>query len=173
MVGENEISPYEKIISAEMNDRMDRLEAALLAQPQVKCPTNHFFTPGIYMRQIVMYSQTVVMSMIHKFEHPFVVTQGKAKVKVNDEPWETIEAPFYGVTKPGSRRVLKIEELCIWTTIHPLDFIQGTENNLSKEEKLELVNRIVEIIFEKHDNPYLGNLSIEHSIKEGIKCQEQ
>jgi hypothetical protein len=42
---------------------------------------------------------------------------------------QMIEAPFTGITKPGTRRVLLIVEDTIWTTFHPTQ-----ETDLAKIE---------------------------------------
>lgn len=169
MVEELEISAYEKTISPEMNDRLDQLEAELLSLPQVECAIYHLFTPKMYARQILMPADTMIMSMIHRETHPYVVTKGVAHVKVNDGPWKIVMEGFHGVTKAGTRRTLLIKEDCIWTTYHSVDFITGDENNLVGEEKTALLNRIVETIFEHHDNPYINGIE---NIKGGIRCQD-
>lgn len=166
----NEVSKYHQSISPEMNDTLDQLEAALLLQPQVECNTYHLFTPKMYSRQIHMPADTLIMSMIHKETHPYEVSMGKACVKINDDPWIEVEAGYHGVTPAGTRRTLLIKENCIWTTYHSIDFVTGEENNLVGEEKTNFLNKIVETIFEKHENPYLKNLAIEN-IKEGLKDQ--
>jgi hypothetical protein len=138
----NEVSIYEQRVSPEMNDRLDQLEAAMLSIPQSRCPVNHLFTPGIYMRQIFMAAGKYIMSYIHRTDHPYIITQGIAWVKVNDNKWNKLEAPYYGVTKAGTRRVLYIENDCVWTTIHATD-----KTN---------VEDIAEDILEKHENKYIN-----------------
>ena len=56
---------------------IDQLEAVLFNCPQIDCPLVHRFTPGMYIREIFMPAGTMLTSMIHKTEHPYVVSQGK------------------------------------------------------------------------------------------------
>jgi hypothetical protein len=139
----NEISAYQKNISPEMNDRIDELERTMKAYPQKDCPVNHMFTPGLYTRQIYMPENTLIVSMIHKTTHPFVITQGIVHVKINDGEWKRLEAPYWGVTHAGTRRVLFIEKATTWGTFHPTD--------------KTTVEEVMEDIIEKHEINLLDN----------------
>lgn len=108
-------------------------------------PVKHTFTPGIYAREITMKPGSRLTSKIHKTEHQFIISQGCAVV-FQDGEQVLLQAPYHGITKPGTRRVLLIpddaEENCIWTTFH---FNPDDED----------VEQIEERIIEKHDNPLL------------------
>ncbi len=98
--------------------KMDVLQFNIGQLPQIDLPLVHRFTPGLYCREIFMPKGSVVISRVHKFEHPFVVSKGKVSVWCENDGWIFIEAPFTGVTKPGTRRILFVSEDCIWTTFH-------------------------------------------------------
>lgn len=105
-------------------------------------PVKHHFTPGIYAREILMKAGSVLTSKIHKTEHPFVVSQGKCLVYLNREDgWAAICAPHFGVTQPGTRRILVILEDTIWTTFHATDLTDPAE--------------IERTIIEEYQNPLL------------------
>ena len=80
----------------------------------------HFFGEGTYIRKITMRKNSVIVSAIHLIEHPFFVMEGKATV-VSPEGLTTITAPYFGMTKPGTQRLLYIHEDCVWITVHPTD----------------------------------------------------
>lgn len=83
-------------------------------------PLKHRFTPGMYIREIFMPAGKVLTSQVHKTEHPFVISKGKALVYLNRENgWKELVAPHSGTTFPGSRRILLILEDMIWTSFHP------------------------------------------------------
>ena len=101
----------------------DGVEAALAKEVQLNLPVTHRFTPGLYIREIFMPAsvppiETVVTSRIHLTEHPFTVSKGKLKVWQEETGWVYIEAPYTGITKAGTRRLLIIAEDTIWTTYH-------------------------------------------------------
>lgn len=99
--------------------QVDDIEAAVKKMPQVDLPLTHRFTPGLYIREISMPKGALVVSKIHKTEHPFVVSKGHAAVWVEGVGVVQIKAPYTGITKPGTRRILYIHEDCVWTTFHP------------------------------------------------------
>jgi hypothetical protein len=106
-------------VPAKIRDlKLDFLQFQLGKLPQLDMPLTHRFTPGLYCREIVMPKCAIVISRVHKFEHPFVVSQGSVAVWCENDGWQLIEAPHTGITKPGTRRILFIIEECRWTTFH-------------------------------------------------------
>ena len=84
-------------------------------------PVRHFFTPGLYAREVTMPKGLVLTSKIHKTEHPYVVSRGRCAVLIEGTRWEMVRAPHFGVTLPGTRRLLAILDETVWTTFHPTD----------------------------------------------------
>lgn len=127
----------------DVHEFIDNLQVVMSELPQVNCPLKHVFSPGMYIRQIFMPAGTVIVSKIHNTTHPYIVSMGIVDV-YNSEKDEVvhIEAPYLGITKPGTRRVLNVITDCIWTTFHPLDWITGDENGLSDEDKMSIVDEI-------------------------------
>ena len=89
--------------------------------PQVDCPLIHRFTKGLYTREIFMPKGTFIISKIHKTEHPFVIVKGCVSVWIEGEGVKRFMAPYVGITKPGTRRILFIHEDCSWLTFHPTE----------------------------------------------------
>lgn len=133
------IDAIEKLMSDAVKDTSGKYKL-------IDCPLKHTFTPGLYSREIFMPAGILVTSEIHKTQHQFVISQGVVTValmengKVISE--ETHEAPYQGVTKPGTKRLLYIHEDCIWTTFH--------------STLLTTVDDIYNDIIEKHENPLLS-----------------
>jgi hypothetical protein len=99
--------------------RVDALLERCKMEPQVVMPLTHEFTPGLYIRTIVMPKGTFVISKFHKTEHPFVITRGKVEVWTEGQGTKMLTAPHRGITKPGTRRMLVMHEETEWTTFHP------------------------------------------------------
>lgn len=87
----------------------------------------HDFCPGLYARTIFMPAGMVAISRIHKTQHFFVVVKGSCTVIDSHGNKLLIEAPYLGVTMPGTERALHIHEDCIWTTFHPTDLTDPEE----------------------------------------------
>jgi hypothetical protein len=116
---------------SQWNQKVDALTERMKNCPAGEFPVKHRFTPGLYIREIFMPKGSLIVSKIHKTEHPFVVSQGSARIISDDSGHiETVSAPHCGITKPGTRRVLFIVEDCVWTTFHPT-----AETDLAKIEQ--------------------------------------
>lgn len=142
------------------NQAIDELESVIITYPEVECPLIHRFTPGMYIREIFMPAGTLLTSKIHKTEHPFVISKGKVSVWTEEDNVVVIEAPYCGITKPGTRRILFIHEDAVWTTFHATD----------KKTPEEVEDDIIE----KHDNPLLpAEIKIKNNLnkkKEDLLC---
>jgi hypothetical protein len=138
------------VILRENDNIVNALEAEMLEQlPVVDCPLTHRFCDGLYIREIFMPAGSLVTSKIHKTEHPFIISKGIVSVSIDGGEWQMYEAPYTGITKPGTRRVLFIHEDCVWTTIHKND-----DNN---EDVAAIERRIIE----PYINELINNKNIE------------
>lgn len=126
---------------------LDELEASIVASdcPRVDCPIVHRFTPGLYIREITIPAGTLLTSMEHLLEHPFVISKGRIRVTSETEGSVIYEAPHTGITQPGTRRALFAETDVVWTTFH---VTQETD-----------VEKIGEAILAPHFNPLLEDNS--------------
>lgn len=122
-------------------DAIDRIEAAMAQFPSAEFPVTHRFTPGLYIRETLLPKDTMMTSMEHLREHPFVISKGEVRVISENEGEVIYEAPYTGITKPHTRRVLHAIEDTIWTTFHVTELTD--------------VEAIAAEILAPHDNPLL------------------
>jgi len=135
-------------------NKIDQLERALLDNCEtVNCPLTHKFVPGMYIREIFMPQGSIVTSQIHKTTHPFFILKGKVSVFSENDGEQLLEAPYYGITTPNTKRVIRVHEDTVWVTCHPTD-IQPIDD--SEDAILEAVNSIGQQIIEPHVNEYVG-----------------
>jgi len=143
----------ELVESKTMDQMIDELEATMVDNfPLADCPLVHRFTEGLYVREIFMPAGSLITSKIHKTQHQYFILKGAVSVWIDEGKEEYLQAPYIGVTEPGTRRVLYVWEDCIWATSHP-----NPDN-----ENLE---QIEERIIKKHDNPLLSE-EIKNKLKE-------
>ena len=98
--------------------RVDEIEVEMEKLPQEHCPLNHIFTPGLYVREILLPAGTLLTSRIHLTEHPFVISSGTVSIWTEEKGCITLTAPYTGVTKPGTRRILYAHTDVIFSTFH-------------------------------------------------------
>lgn len=126
MTAEQEVSKREleaaelKALNADSDhSRIDALEKSMLrSDTLVELQVAHLFTPGLYGRELFLPAGTLATSKIHKTQHPFIILKGKVSVLLADDQVQYIEAPYVGVTEPGTRRVVFAHEDTTWITFH-------------------------------------------------------
>jgi hypothetical protein len=145
-----------------IDEQMDNFQIVLSNFKPVECPLHHVFMKGVYIRQIFMPAKTIdengeevktiVISKIHKTEHPYIITEGKVAVFNKENNFlGIIKAPYLDMTKPGTRRILHIIEDTRWMTIHRLDYITGDENCWNDKQKTELLKKIESDLIEERE----------------------
>ena len=98
--------------------KIEHAEAAMLRMPQIETKLTHRFAPGVYMREIFMPAQSIVIGHEHKTSHFNVILSGKAVVMM-DGHCHQLKAGDVVVSESGVRKVLYVEEDMRWATIHP------------------------------------------------------
>ena len=83
-------------------------------------PLKHTFADGLYIREIFMPKGQIISTGIHKKEHPYFVLKGDISV-LTDKGIERIKAPYNGITKPGTKRLIYMHKDSIWITVHATD----------------------------------------------------
>ena len=125
------------------HETLDLAAEELRNYPAQKCPLRHIFTPGLYIREITMPKGTMVVSKEHKTTHPYFIQRGLLAVYNTADDFLGYKCVGqWGVTTPGTRRLLKICEETVWITVHPMDFITGEENDWDEAKKKDLVERL-------------------------------
>jgi hypothetical protein len=84
------------------------------------CPLEHTFVDGAYVRKITMPKGLLGVSKIHKNTHPYFIMKGEVSV-LTEQGLVRIKAPYAGITKAGTKRVLYVHEECEWITVHVTD----------------------------------------------------
>ncbi len=83
-------------------------------------PLKHSFGDGCYIREIFMPAGELIVSKIHKKLHPFFVLKGHLSI-LTEDGMQTIKAPYSGITKPGTKRILYMHEDTVFITVHVTD----------------------------------------------------
>ena len=83
-------------------------------------PLKHTFADGCYVREVFNPKGILLVTKIHKIAHPFFLLKGD--MSILSEKGETrIRAPYYGITQPGTKRIIYTHEECIFVTVHVTD----------------------------------------------------
>ena len=141
-----------KISVPEFRDKIMAIQASLEAMPgsikgsaniEKVLPLNHSFGDGLYIREIFMPKGMIVLSRIHKYTHPYFITQGKCAV-ITEEGAVMLEAPHQGITKAGTKRALYIVEDTRWTTVHATN--ETDPDTIVDEVTVETFEELQEVV---------------------------
>lgn len=101
-------------------DKIFAAEAFMKEQPQVNIPVQHYFSQGVYAREITIPAGVILTGEIHKFAQLNILSKGRMQV-YTEEGIKEVEAPFTVVSPPGTKRIAHTITECVWTTIHGTD----------------------------------------------------
>ena len=105
-------------------------------------PLKHTFADGVYIRQMDMQVDSMVVGAIHNHLHVWFLLTGHLTVITEDTTEEFI-APCYVLATPGSKRVIYAMEDSIFVNIHK------NPNNIKDIKKLE--DDLVSLTFEDYE----------------------
>jgi len=84
-------------------------------------PLKQHIEGGLYTREIFMPKGSLVISMIHKQQHPSFLLKGELSYLTDDGKITRIKAPHKIFTQIGTQRVLYIHEDCEWCCVYKTD----------------------------------------------------
>ena len=103
-----------------MRSKVFALEEQMRSSPDVvlyELPVNHYFSQGVYGREMIIPKGTIVTGKIHKFTQLNVLLCGELSVLTEDGV-KRIKPPFVIVSPPGTKRVAFAHEDSRWLTVH-------------------------------------------------------
>lgn len=101
-------------------------EEALKQYPQTRIDPKHYFSPGVYAREIKIPAGTMVVGQMHKYPQLNVMSQGVMDVVIDGVVYR-IEAPFTIVSPAGTKRIAFAWTDVTWTTILGTDMTDVAE----------------------------------------------
>jgi len=105
-------------------------------------PLKHSFADGIYIRQMGMDKDSVVIGAIHNHLHAWFLLTGKITV-ITENSEEDFIAPCYVVSTPGVKRVIYAVEESIFVNVH--------KNPTNTQDLDELEAEIVSKNYEEYE----------------------
>jgi|TARA_B110000881_G_scaffold214034_1_gene225851 hypothetical protein len=113
----------------------------IVAIPDI--PIKHSFADQLYVRQMDLKKNHVIIGAVHNHLHIWFLLTGKVMINNNGEKIEHI-APCYTVSKPGSQRVILALEDSIFVNVH--------KNPTNTKDISKLEKEIVSMTIEEYNN---------------------
>lgn len=108
-------------------------------------PVKHHLKDGLYTREIFMPKGTLVVSFIHKQNHPSFFLKGEMSVLLDTGEVKKIKAPMKVMTEIGTQRVAYIHEDTTWVCVYRTDAktIKEAEEEVYTENYKDLPEHVI------------------------------
>jgi hypothetical protein len=108
---------FSALTKKEIRDFIADAEKEILAVEQTETPVKHYFSKGLYAREIFIPAGTVIVGEIHRHENLNILSKGEISI-LSIEGCVRVKAPYIVVSPPGVKRLAYVHEDCVWTSIH-------------------------------------------------------
>lgn len=105
----------DKVVDFEAD--MKEWESAFIGD-NAHCPLKHTFSEGIYVREIFIPADTMLVGKIHKHDHPNFLMSGDVDVITESGGSERLKGPLSMISKAGTKRVVYTISDTVWITVH-------------------------------------------------------
>ena len=108
-------------------------------------PLTHHLDNGLYTREVFMPKGSLVVSFIHKQNHPSFFMSGEMSILLDTGEVKRIKAPMKFMTEIGTQRVAYMHEDCTWTCVYRTDAttIEEAEQEVYTVDFRELPEHII------------------------------
>lgn len=142
----------------EFEEKVKSIPGALGADP---FPLEHSFADGLYIRKLTVPADTLTVTKIHAVNHAFFLQNGTISV-LTEEGVKKFTAPYQGITKAGTKRIIYHHDEVVFTTVH-----STKETDLDKIE-VEVIAQNFDELNELLDTERINGF-IEHLKAEAIE----
>tara|TARA_R110000823_G_C15722729_1_gene478865 strand:+ start:40 stop:636 length:597 start_codon:yes stop_codon:yes gene_type:complete len=132
----------------EFQENLSKSDLALSKEQLEKLnPVKHSFADGCYIREIFNPANELLVTKIHKKEHPFFLLKGEMSI-LTEDGIQHLSAPYHSITKPGTKRIIYTHTDCVFVTIHATN-----KTDIKEIEK--------DVIAENYNDPEISLQEIE------------
>ncbi len=108
---------HSDLLQLGMRAKAQALIEAMAVFPQIECPLEHTFLPGLYIRTLHVPKDALTVGKIHKHPCFNMLSRGDRTTLIEDQ-MVRIRAPFSYWSGPGNQRVSYTHEDSVWITQH-------------------------------------------------------
>lgn len=119
-----------------------------------KCPLEHSFADGVYVRQITIPKGMLIVGKIHKHSHPNFIVSGEVSVLTEEGP-KRLKGPCFMISPAATKRLVYTHEDTVWITVHAtketeLEKIEEEiiAKNYNEIPNIEEMNNFIDVVSE-------------------------
>jgi len=130
----NQLAPLDNTVSHHTEDMQDLM------------PVTHHLENGLYTREIFMPKGQLVVSFIHKQNHPSFFMEGEMSLLMDSGEVKRVKAPMVVHTEAGTQRVAVIHEDTRWACVYRTDAktIEEAEKEVYTMDFRELPEAVIQ-----------------------------
>jgi len=149
------------------NEKLAYLTHQFLTMEQTGCPLKHRFEKGLYIREIEIPAETVIIGRIHRHGHVCQLLKGDLVLIHRGGTREGFRAPSQIMTEPGYQMVVYAVTDVVAQTVHPNPTEERDIDKLEAEifESREDLLRLGELVNERL---LYARMLTEHGINEEV-----
>jgi len=108
-------------------------------------PLEHHFENGMYTRKVFMGRGSLIISLIHKQDHPTFILSGECSILLDTGEIERYKAPHIIQTKAGTQRVVYMHDDSEWACVYKTDAttVDAAEAEIYTENYRELPEELI------------------------------
>lgn len=121
------------------------VENILLKQDQVNCPLTNIFQGGVYIRQIEIPADTLIIGKRHRFKTCNFLASGKISIYMGkDRPVAKLEGPYLFESPEFAKKMFYCHTDTVFMNIHPTELTDLDEIEkhfiIEEEEYQQLID---------------------------------
>jgi len=142
---------WEKI--AEFQEQVNKIEGVIVHKAgEERTEIEEYYTPlkqnlegGLYTRELFMPKGAVIVSMIHKQQHPSFLLKGELSYLNDEGEIKKIKAPSTVFTQKGTQRVFYVHKDSEWCCVYKTDAktFQEAEADVYVDKFTELPEELI------------------------------
>lgn len=105
------------IVDLSIREKVNELERHMREMPQIEIPVRHFFSLGLYAREISIPAGALITGEIHKYAQLNILSKGEMLL-ISDDQVQRVASPLTICSPAGTKRAALAISDCVWTTIH-------------------------------------------------------
>ena len=117
-------------VTTAYRQKVMRMEAEMRKMKQIDIPIVHYFSNGMYIREMHVPAGVTLTGKIHRTEHLCVLSKGEVSV-ANEHGVKRYRAPYTISSPSGVKRAVYAHEDAVWANLHRTD-----ETDLNKLEAM-------------------------------------
>ena len=133
-----------EVFQSSIREKVFKAQALMLQMPQRELEVKHYFSHGVYARELYIPKDTILVGKLHKYPQLNILSKGDISVLI-DEEVKRIQAPYTVVSPAGTKRIAYTHEDTVWITIlgtneTDVDLIEETFTAKTEQEFQEFLN---------------------------------